>query len=256
MDASSKAAFGPVRHRMITWIFPAPAASSSSSGSASRRPPASAQAKPSTASPIIFDRDHWRIENGCHYILNVHWNWYEGRCTIRTGHRPENITAPSGFAIGVIRSKSQDTVAATNPVAGAERPPGLVLPSQEGQFPLSPASPPREGLLERIRRVYCRLGMATRVPVFPARCPSRWVAAGTTEPEFRRLAGTRSSAPYVPPRIPLRFSRCGGLGGVEYSRDCTPNPGRRQIVAMGRDFAEAGFSFEVSERTRDSPSKP
>jgi len=25
---------------------------------------------------------------------------------------------------------------------------------------------------------------------------------------------------------------------------------------MGRDFAEAGFSFEVSERTRDSPSKP
>lgn len=143
-----------------------------------------------------------------------------------------------------------------HPVAGAERPPGLVLPSQEGQFPLSPASPPREGLLERIRRVYCRLGMATRVPVFPARCPSRWVAAGTTEPEFRRLAGTRSSAPYVPPRIPLRFSRCGGLGGVEYSRDCTPNPGRRQIVAMGRDFAEAGFSFEVSERTRDSPSKP
>ena len=65
----------------------------------------------SAAAILAFNRDHWSVENGCHYILD--WNWDEDRCTIRTGHGPENITALRRFAIGAIRSKSRDTVAAT-----------------------------------------------------------------------------------------------------------------------------------------------
>ena len=65
----------------------------------------------SAAAILAFNRDHWTVENGCHYILD--WNWDEDRCTIRTEHGPENITSLRRFAIGVIRSKSRDTVAAT-----------------------------------------------------------------------------------------------------------------------------------------------
>ncbi len=46
-----------------------------------------------------------------HYILD--WNWDEDRCTIRTGHGPENITRLRRFATGLIKSKSRDSVAAT-----------------------------------------------------------------------------------------------------------------------------------------------
>jgi len=60
---------------------------------------------------LAYNRRHWTIENGCHYILD--WNWQEDRCTIRSGHGPENITALRRFAIGAIRSKSRDTVAST-----------------------------------------------------------------------------------------------------------------------------------------------
>jgi hypothetical protein len=35
------------------------------------------------ADGLAFNRDHWTIENGCHYPLD--WNWDEDRCTIRTG---------------------------------------------------------------------------------------------------------------------------------------------------------------------------
>ena len=69
--------------------------------------PASAEA----AAVLAFNRGHWTIENGCHYVLD--WNWDEDRCTLRTGHGPENITALRRFAIGAIKSKSRDTVAAT-----------------------------------------------------------------------------------------------------------------------------------------------
>ena len=69
--------------------------------------PASAGA----ARVLAFNRGHWSVENGCHYLLD--WNWDEDRCTLRTGHGPLNITALRRFAIGVIRSKSRDTVAAT-----------------------------------------------------------------------------------------------------------------------------------------------
>ena len=67
-----------------------------------------------TASPaaiLAYNRHHWTIENGCHYVLD--WNWDEDRCTVRTGYGPENLTALRRFAIGLIRSKSRDTVAST-----------------------------------------------------------------------------------------------------------------------------------------------
>jgi predicted transposase YbfD/YdcC len=60
---------------------------------------------------LAFNRGHWTVENGCHYTLD--WNWDEDRCTIRTGHGPENVTALRRFAIGAIKAKSRDTVAAT-----------------------------------------------------------------------------------------------------------------------------------------------
>jgi len=58
----------------------------------------------------IFGRNK-ELSSILNYILD--WNWDKDRCTIRTGHGPENITALRRFAIGVIRSKSRDTVAAT-----------------------------------------------------------------------------------------------------------------------------------------------
>jgi predicted transposase YbfD/YdcC len=63
------------------------------------------------AGVLAFNRGHWTIENGCHSILD--WNWDEDRGTLRTGHGPENITALRRFAIGAIKAKSRDTVAAT-----------------------------------------------------------------------------------------------------------------------------------------------
>jgi predicted transposase YbfD/YdcC len=59
---------------------------------------------------LAFNRDHWCIE-ACHYILD--WNWDEDRCTVRTGHGPENMTRLRRFAIGLIKSKTTDSVAAT-----------------------------------------------------------------------------------------------------------------------------------------------
>lgn len=69
---------------------------------------------PQTADPqtvLRFNRKHWNIENGCHYPLD--WNWDEGRCTIRKGYGPENTTALRRFAIGVILSKTKDTISST-----------------------------------------------------------------------------------------------------------------------------------------------
>jgi hypothetical protein len=59
---------------------------------------------------LAFNRHHWRIE-AHHYILD--WNWDEDRCTLRTGHGPEDITRLRRFATGLIKSKSRDSVAAT-----------------------------------------------------------------------------------------------------------------------------------------------
>jgi predicted transposase YbfD/YdcC len=69
------------------------------------------QATAQAADVLAFNRGHWTIENGCHYTLD--WNWDEDRCTIRTGHGPANITTLRRFAIGTIKAKSRDTVAAT-----------------------------------------------------------------------------------------------------------------------------------------------
>ena len=68
---------------------------------------------PQSADParlLAFNRDHWGVE-AHHYMLD--WNWDEDRCTLRTGHGPENITRLRRFATGLIKSKSRDSVAAT-----------------------------------------------------------------------------------------------------------------------------------------------
>lgn len=59
---------------------------------------------------LALNRNHWSIES-CHYILD--WNWDEDRCRIRTGHGPQNITRLRRFAIGLIKARSHDSVAAT-----------------------------------------------------------------------------------------------------------------------------------------------
>jgi hypothetical protein len=59
---------------------------------------------------LALNRGHWGIE-AHHYILD--WNWDEDRCTLRTGHGPENTTRLRRFAPGLIKSKSPDSVAAT-----------------------------------------------------------------------------------------------------------------------------------------------
>lgn len=55
------------------------------------------------------NRSHWSIENGCHYIID--WNFDEDRSRIRTGHGPDNISRLRRFAVGIIKSKSVDSVA-------------------------------------------------------------------------------------------------------------------------------------------------
>lgn len=69
---------------------------------------------PQSASPervLQLNRQHWSIENGQHYVLD--WNWDEDRLRIRTGYGPENTTRLRRFAIGVIKARSSETVAAT-----------------------------------------------------------------------------------------------------------------------------------------------
>ncbi len=60
---------------------------------------------------LEINRDHWTIENSCHYIVD--WNYDEDRCRIRTGHGPENVTRLRRFAISVISSKGVRSVAQT-----------------------------------------------------------------------------------------------------------------------------------------------
>lgn len=57
------------------------------------------------------NRNHWCIENSCHYILD--WNYDEDRCRIRTRYGPENISRIRRFAIGVIKAISSNGVAET-----------------------------------------------------------------------------------------------------------------------------------------------
>jgi predicted transposase YbfD/YdcC len=67
---------------------------------------------PQLATPeqILRDnRQHWSIENSCHYILD--WNYDEDRCRISKGYGPENITRLRRFAIGLLKSKAVCNIA-------------------------------------------------------------------------------------------------------------------------------------------------
>lgn len=62
------------------------------------------------AAQVLQDnREHWSIENGCHYIID--WNYDEDRSRICKGHGPENMTRLRRFAVGVIKSKGVRSVA-------------------------------------------------------------------------------------------------------------------------------------------------
>jgi predicted transposase YbfD/YdcC len=58
---------------------------------------------------LKVNREHWSIENSCHYIID--WNYDEDRSRIRKGHGPENMTRLRRFAIGVIKCKGGGSVA-------------------------------------------------------------------------------------------------------------------------------------------------
>jgi len=55
------------------------------------------------------NREHWSIENSCHYIID--WNYDEDRSRIRKGYGPENMTRLRRFAVGLIKSKGVRSVA-------------------------------------------------------------------------------------------------------------------------------------------------
>jgi len=63
-----------------------------------------------TAKEVLKDnREHWSIENSCHYIID--WNYDEDRSRIRKGHGPENMTRLRRFSVGLIKSKGVKNVA-------------------------------------------------------------------------------------------------------------------------------------------------
>ena len=67
---------------------------------------------PEQANPqrvLATNRQHWCIENSCHYIID--WNFDEDRGRIRTGYGPENTTRLRRFAVGLIKSKGVHCVA-------------------------------------------------------------------------------------------------------------------------------------------------
>ena len=68
--------------------------------------------EPDLATPaqVLRDnREHWSIENSCHYIID--WNYDEDRSRICKGHGPENMTRLRRFAVGLIKSKGVRSVA-------------------------------------------------------------------------------------------------------------------------------------------------
>ncbi|MES0337862.1 MAG: ISAs1 family transposase [Candidatus Magnetobacterium sp. LHC-1] len=58
---------------------------------------------------LSVNRDHWSIENSCHYIID--WNYDEDRGRIYSGYGPKNITCLRRFAIAIIKSKEVRSVA-------------------------------------------------------------------------------------------------------------------------------------------------
>lgn len=65
--------------------------------------------KSNPKSLLAINRNHWCIENSCHYIID--WNYDEDRSRIRTGHGPENMTRLRRFAVGIFKSKKVRNVA-------------------------------------------------------------------------------------------------------------------------------------------------
>ena len=62
------------------------------------------------AADVLQDnREHWSIENSCHYVID--WNYDEDRSRIRKGYGPENMTRLRRFAVGLIKSKGVRSVA-------------------------------------------------------------------------------------------------------------------------------------------------
>lgn len=67
---------------------------------------------PNQASPqsvLKTNRDHWCIENSCHYIID--WNYAEDRSRIRIGYGPENMTRLRRFSISIMKLKGVRNVA-------------------------------------------------------------------------------------------------------------------------------------------------
>lgn len=63
-----------------------------------------------TAQQVLQDnRQHWSIENSCHYIID--WNYDEDRSRISKGYGPENMTRLRRFAVGLLKSKGAKNVA-------------------------------------------------------------------------------------------------------------------------------------------------
>ena len=54
-------------------------------------------------------RNHWSIENSCHYIID--WNYDEDRSRISKEFGPQNVTRLRRFAVGLLKSKKVKNVA-------------------------------------------------------------------------------------------------------------------------------------------------
>lgn len=62
-----------------------------------------------SAEQVLQDnRNHWSIENSCHYILD--WAYDEDRSRISKGYGPENMTRLRRFAVGLLKSKNVRSV--------------------------------------------------------------------------------------------------------------------------------------------------
>ena len=59
-------------------------------------------AQANAAQVLRDNREHWSIENSCHYIID--WNYDEDRSRIEKGHGPKNMTRLRRYAVGVIKS--------------------------------------------------------------------------------------------------------------------------------------------------------
>lgn len=63
-----------------------------------------------TAEQVLKDnRQHWSIENSCHYIID--WNYDEDRSRISKGYGPENMTRLRRFSVGLLKSKGVKNIA-------------------------------------------------------------------------------------------------------------------------------------------------